>query len=62
MTTLTTQLAALDKAWRRYNHGSGSFDAARLAMLDAGVATLAEAAWLLDSPQPPSQGYLAVAP
>ena len=52
--------ARLDRAWKSYNHGSGSYDAARLAMLDAGIPTLAEARGLLDAPQPPSAGYLAV--
>jgi len=48
----------LDAAWRLYNHGSCSFNAALMAMEDAGV-TLAEARSLLGAPQVPSQGYLA---
>lgn len=49
----------LDAAWRMYHHGSMAFNAALMAMEDAGV-TLAEARGLLDAPQPPSAGYLAV--
>lgn len=48
----------LDAAWRLYNHGSMPFNAALMAMEDAGV-TLAEARSLLGAPQVPSQGYLA---
>ena len=51
--------AALDAAWKTYNHGSGTFKAALTAMAAAGV-TLAEARGLLDAPQCPSAGYLAV--
>lgn len=47
--------STLDAAWRMYHHGSLAFNAALLAMEDAGV-TLAEARGLLDAPQPPSQG------
>lgn len=50
---------ALDAAWKSYNHGSVSFNAALSAMAAAGV-TLAEARGLLDAPQCPSAGYLAV--
>lgn len=51
--------AMLDRAWKSYNHGSASFNAA-LAAMAAGGVTLAEARGLLDAPQPPSAGYLAV--
>ena len=40
--------AALDAAWKSYNHGSVSFNAALTAMAAAGV-TLAEARGLLDA-------------
>lgn len=49
---------ALDAAWRLYHHGSLTFNAALLAMEDAGVL-LADARRLLDAPQVPSQGWLA---
>lgn len=51
-------LAALDRAWKSYNHGSTSYNHAADAMKEAGV-TAPEACRLLDAPQQPSQGYLA---
>lgn len=49
----------LDAAWRMYHRGSVPYNVALLAMEDGGV-TMPEARGLLDAPQPPSQGYLAV--
>lgn len=51
--------AALDKAWRRYNHGACSFGAAVADMVAAGL-TYPEAQGAVDAPHMPSAGILAV--
>lgn len=52
--------STLDAAYRLFHNGSCHYNAALSAMLDCGV-TMTEARRLLDAPQPPSRGYLAVA-
>ena len=49
----------LDAAYSLFHNGSVQYNAALMAMEEAGLP-LREARLALDAPQPPSQGYLAV--